>query len=55
MPTKGQTITNPTFGDSFEFLKTSRDTNGDRVTIKSTIKSKGQLVPKHFHVYQDET
>jgi quercetin dioxygenase-like cupin family protein len=55
MPTKGQTITNPTTGDSYEFLETARDTNGERVTTKATIKSKGLLVPKHFHVFQEET
>jgi quercetin dioxygenase-like cupin family protein len=55
MPTKGQTITNPTQGDSYEFLETAKDSNGERVTMKAMIKSKGQLVPKHFHVFQDET
>jgi quercetin dioxygenase-like cupin family protein len=55
MPTKGQTITNPTNGDSYEFLETAKDSNGERVTMKAMIKSKGQLVPKHFHVFQDET
>ena len=55
MPTKGQTIINPTNGDSYEFLETAKDTNGERVIMKATIKGKGQLVPKHFHVFQDET
>jgi len=55
MPLKGQTITNPTNGDSYEFLETCLDTSGERVTMKATIKSKGQLVPNHFHVFQDET
>jgi len=55
MPTKGQTITNPTNGDSYEFLETAKDTNGERVTMKAVIKGKGQLVPKHLHVLQDET
>jgi len=55
MPTKGQTIINPTNGDSFEFIETAHDTKGERVTIKSIVNSKGQLVPKHFHVFQDET
>ena len=55
MPTKGQTITNPTNGDSYEFLETAKDTNGVRVAMKATIKSKGQIVPKHYHVLQDET
>jgi quercetin dioxygenase-like cupin family protein len=55
MPTKGQTITNPTNGDSYEFLETAKDTNGDRVMMKAIIKSKGQYVPNHFHLLQDET
>lgn len=55
MPTKGQITINPTNGDSYEFLETARDTNGQHVTLKATIYSKGQLVPKHFHVFQDET
>ena len=32
-----------------------KDTNGERVILKAIIKSKGQLVPNHFHVFQDET
>ncbi|MDP3470224.1 MAG: cupin domain-containing protein [Algoriphagus sp.] len=55
MPTKGQTIINPTNGDSYEFLETAKDSNGERIIMKAVIKSKGQLVPKHFHVFQDET
>jgi quercetin dioxygenase-like cupin family protein len=54
MPTKGQIITNPTNGDSYEFFETARDTNGERVTMKAIINSKGQLVPNHLHVFQDE-
>ncbi len=55
MPTKGQTIINPTNGDFYEFLKTAKDTNGEQVAVKTILKSKGQIVPKHFHVLQDET
>src|SRR5690554_54628 len=55
MPEKGQIITNPKTGDVYEFIETAKDTNGARVTLKATIKSKGQLVPRHFHVLQDET
>jgi quercetin dioxygenase-like cupin family protein len=55
MPTKGKTIINPTNGDSYEFLETAKDTQGERVCMKAIINSKGQLVPKHFHVFQDET
>lgn len=55
MPVKGQTITNSVTGDSYEFLETAKDTAGASVTMKATLKSKGQVVPKHFHVFQDET
>lgn len=55
MPTKGQIITNPITGDSYEFLETARDTGGASVTMKATLKSKGLVVPDHFHVFQDET
>jgi len=55
MPVKGQVITNPINGDTHEYIETSEDTNGERVVMKATIKSKGQLVPKHFHALQDET
>lgn len=55
MPTQGQVIINPTNGDSYEFLETAKDTNGERVKMKATIHSKGQLVPRHLHVFQEET
>jgi len=55
MPVKGQMLNNPTNGDSYEFLETAVDSKGERVIMKASIKSKGQLVPKHFHVFQDET
>ncbi len=55
MPAQGQIIINPINGDFHEFLETARDTNGQRVTLKATIKSKGKLVPDHFHVFQEET
>jgi quercetin dioxygenase-like cupin family protein len=55
MPVKGQIIINPTNGDSYEFLETAMDTNGERVTMKANIQSKGQLVPNHFHVFQEES
>ncbi len=54
MPQKGQIIKNPTTGDMFEFLETSKDTNGERMTLKQTIKTKGHLYPNHFHTLQDE-
>jgi len=55
MPTKEQIITNPLTGDTHEYLETAQDTNGSRVVMKATIKSKGPLVPKHFHALQDES
>ncbi|HEV7350459.1 cupin domain-containing protein [Telluribacter sp.] len=55
MPTKGQVLTNPTTGDVFDFIETAKDSNGERVTIKSSLKGKGVLVPDHFHVLQDES
>jgi quercetin dioxygenase-like cupin family protein len=54
MATKGQILTNPVTGDVFEFLETSADTDGARVTFKMTLNAKGQLVPEHMHVYQQE-
>src|SRR5690606_20543750 len=55
MPANGQLLTNPLTGDTYEYLETSRDSEGARVVIKATVKSKGQLVPNHFHTVQDET
>jgi quercetin dioxygenase-like cupin family protein len=54
MPVKGQVLKNPHTGDIYEFLETSKDTNGERVAIKFTLSSKGPQVPNHFHVLQDE-
>lgn len=55
MPSKGEIKHNPATGDFYEFIETAKDTNGERVIIKATIKGKGQFVPKHFHALQDET
>lgn len=54
MPTKEQILRNPDTGDIYEFLETAKDTNGQRVTMKMTLKSKGELVPNHIHALQDE-
>ena len=54
MPSKGQIMVNPDTGDIYEFLETAKDTNGQRVAIKMTLKSKGEQVPNHFHALQDE-
>jgi quercetin dioxygenase-like cupin family protein len=55
MPKKGQVLVDNFTGDTFEFLETSADTNGERVTIKVTLKSKGQTVDDHIHILQDES
>lgn len=55
MPTKGQKLIDQFSGDTFEFLETSEDTNGERVTIKVVLKSKGQTVDDHIHLIQDES
>lgn len=54
MPTIGQILQNPHTGDIYEFLETAKDTNGEKMTIKLSLKSKGELVPHHFHALQDE-
>lgn len=54
MPVKGQKLVDKFTGDSFEFLETSADTNGERVTVKVILKSKGQTVDDHLHILQDE-
>ena len=55
MPNKGQILVNPISGDSYEFVETARDTDGQRVTLIANIKSKGELVKNHFHVFQEES
>ena len=55
MPTKGQILTDKLTGDTFEFLETTADTNGERVTLKINLKSKGRTVDDHIHLIQDET
>lgn len=55
MAVKGQRLVNPQTGDVFEFLETSADSDGKRVIIRSTVHTKGDLVPNHFHALQDET
>jgi len=54
MPSKGQLLINPVTNDTFEFLETSKDTNGERMTLKQTVKTKGHLYPNHLHTLQDE-
>ncbi len=55
MPFKGQILKNPNTGDVFEFLETSKDTNGERMSLKQTVKTKGHLYPNHLHTLQDES
>lgn len=55
MARKGQILKNPQSGDSYEFLETAKETNGERVSIKVTLKTKGPLVPDHMHTIQDES
>lgn len=55
MPTKGQILENPQTGDVYEFLETSKDTNGERMSLKLTLHQKGELVPNHLHALQDES
>lgn len=55
MPSKGQIVTNPINQDTYEFIETAKDTKGEFVRLKATIYRKGQLVPKHFHLFQDES
>ena len=55
MPTKGQKLVDKFTGDTIEFIETSSDTNGERVTLKVTLRSKGQTVDDHIHLKQQET
>jgi len=54
MPQKGQILKNTATGDIYEYLELSKDTNGERITLKQTI-NKGQSYPNHFHTLQDES
>lgn len=55
MPTKGQILKNPNTGDQYEFLATAKDTEGQYMSLKLTLQTKGKLVPNHFHTLQEET
>jgi quercetin dioxygenase-like cupin family protein len=54
MPSSGQILCNPETGDTYEFLETAQDTQGQRVVMKMTLISRGEQVPDHFHALQDE-
>jgi quercetin dioxygenase-like cupin family protein len=55
MPTKGQVLTLPTNDNSYEFIETAKDSNGERVVMRGTVYSKGPNVPNHIHTLQEET
>ena len=55
MPIKGQFLLNPTTHDSYKFLETAQDTDGEYVLLHTTLTTTGLLVPNHLHVSQDET
>lgn len=55
MPKQGQIYKNPNTGDEFEFLETGKSSNGKKVVLKHKVYMKGELVPNHFHVLQEET
>jgi len=55
MPTKGLILTIPSNGNSYEYIETGKDTNGERVVMKGTVYSKGKNVPNHIHTLQEET
>ena len=55
MPGKGQLLTDKFSGDTIEFIETSADTNGERVTLKVTLRRKGQTIDDHMHILQDES
>ena len=55
MPAKGQKLIDKFTGDTIEFMETSADTNGERVTLKVSLKSKGQTIDDHIHIIQEES
>lgn len=55
MALQGQVLINPVSGDIYEFVDVAKSTGGNRVVIRATVHTKGQLVPNHLHVFQDET
>ncbi|MFQ3577217.1 MAG: cupin domain-containing protein [Cytophagales bacterium] len=54
MAKQGEVLVNPFNKDSIEFVETSSSTNGEYVKLKHIQFSKGQQVPDHLHVYQNE-
>jgi quercetin dioxygenase-like cupin family protein len=55
MPFKGQVLTSATTRNSFEYIETAKDSNGEYVIMRVTIYSKGPNVPNHIHTLQEET
>ncbi len=37
MPFKGQVLTSPTTGNSFEFIETAKNSDGEHVIMRTTI------------------
>ena len=50
----GATIENPITGERLRFLKTSRDTNGERVVLECTVQQHGFVAAAHMHPEQSE-
>lgn len=55
MAIKGQILLNSKTGDTYQFLETSYDSNGESVTMRMNVKSRGKQVPDHIHLLQEET
>src|SRR5258706_14940823 len=55
MPQPGKIIDRPNTGEIFEYLETAETTNGERMVLKQTVKTKGHLYPNHLHTLQDES
>jgi hypothetical protein len=51
MPSKGQVLTNPENGNSFEYIATAKDTNGACVVVKATIKGERQKCSQSYSHY----
>ena len=55
MPASGQTIHNPVTGESITFLRTDRDTSGQRVALAFSVTPGGAPPAPHVHPRQSET
>jgi mannose-6-phosphate isomerase-like protein (cupin superfamily) len=50
----GQIITNPVSGETFEFLQTAADTDGERLAFNLTLTPDGKVPGAHVHPEQEE-